>query len=354
MSYPSNKMSWTNRTDDVDDILAADINEVASELIATQTELDRVKLLNPAGSNKQIQYNNSGVTAGATHVEIEENDLTLSAHDPGTPPSAGKVKLFGRTVAGRILPAFMGPSGLDSSLQPLLARNKVAWFNPPGNANTVHQHGMVTIATGTATSANVATTNIHTAIKRLEYAVTTAAVTAVSGVRQANPQYYLGSSSTPYGGFTFITRFGPSRGAACNVTRRFWAGMTSITVAPTDVNPSGWAANGIGVGADAGDVNFQIMHRLGTGTMTKIDTGIPKSYVDNTEMFEVIMFKAPTGGNVTVQLTRLSDGLTFTHQINSNLPADTTLLTWQIWNSVGGTSAVIGISVASIYIETDY
>lgn len=347
-------MSWTNRTDDIDDILAADINEVASELIATQTELDRVKLLNPAGSNKQIQYNNSGVTAGATHVEVQDNDLALVVHEPGSTPTAGSVKLFGRSIGGRLLPAYMGPSGLDSALQPLLARNKVGWFNPPGNANTVHVLGLVATATGTATAANVATVNIHQAMRRLEYAVTTAAATAVAGLRQSTAQQHLGATNTPFGGFTFISRFGPSRGVACNATRRFWAGMTSITAAPTDVNPSTWATNGIGVGADADDVNFHIIHRAGTAAATKIDTGIPKAYADNTEMFELVIFTSPTSPGVTIQFTRLSDGLSFERTITTNLPTVTQLLTWQIWNSVGGTSAVIGVSVASVYIETDY
>lgn len=67
----------------------------------------------------------------------------------------------------------------------------------------------------------------------------------------------------------FIARFGPRRGAASNDTKRVWAGMTSITAAPTDVDPSTWATNGIGVGADSTDVNLQIMHRKSTSVMTQ-------------------------------------------------------------------------------------
>ena len=72
-------------------------------------------------------------------------------------------------------------------------------------------------------------------------------------------------------------------------------------------------------------------------------------------MFEVAIFTAPTGTPAAgVQLTRLSDGLTFSHVITSNLPAATTLLGFQAYNSVGGTNSVIGISLASLYLETDY
>lgn len=271
-------------------------------------------------------------------------------------PAAGTFGLFGRNVAGRILPACIGPSGLDTALQPYLARNKVGWFNPPGNANTVQVIGMITpTATGTATSAAVATTNIHTAARRLEYAMTSASSSAVAGARVAVVQYHIGSNSTPYGGFTFITRFGPSRGQASNSTRRFWAGLTSITAAPTDTNPSTWATNAIGVGADDTDTNWQIIHRAGTATATKIDTGIAKAYNDNTEFFELALFTAPTGTpTIRYQFTRLSDNLVFSGSITSNIPAETQLLTWQIWTSVGGTSSVVGVSIGSVYVETDY
>jgi hypothetical protein len=289
----------------------------------------------------------------AEHVVDGQLEFPLNAA-PTTPP-ADTVAIFGRRVAGRMLPAFIGPSGLDSSIQPWLARNKVAWYNPPGNATTVNQLGMAATATGTATSASVAVTNIHTAIRRLEFAVTTAATSAVAGLRSAALQYHIGDSGTPYGGFTFVARSGPSRGAASNATRRFWMGLTSITAAPTDVNPSTWAANAIGVGADSTDTNLHVMHRAATGTMTKIDTGFAKASADNSEMYDVVIFTAPSGSaSVGVQLTRLSDGAVFSTTITTNLPAVTQLLTWQMWTSVGGTSSVVGLSVASVYIETDF
>lgn len=306
------------------------------------------------GTEGALQFNKVGVIDGATRVAIHDDELILKYNSNTTVPPENSVKLFARKIAGRILPAYMGPSGLDSALQPFIARNKIGWFNPAGNSTTVHVLGVVGTGTGTTTAANVATTNIHTAMRRIEYAVTTAAVTAVAGLRQANAQQHIGTAAKPYGGFHFVARFGPSRGLACNATRRFWAGMTSITTAPTDVNPSTWATNGIGVGADSTDANFQIMHKTSTGTMVKVDTGISKKYADNSEMFEIAIFTAPTATSVVVQFTRLSDGAKFIHEITTNLPADTQLLTWQIWTSAGGTSSVIGLSIASVYIETDY
>ena len=309
---------------------------------------------NIPGTNNQVIHKSATGISAASNVEIENGYLRFPV---GLPTSSGSngVVIGGRSIAGRFFPAFVGPSGLDSSVQPLVARNKVGWFNPPGNATTVQTLGMNVSATGTATAANIATTNIHTAIRRLEYAVTVAATNAVAGIRSTALQYHIGDTNTPYGGFTFIARFGPSRGVVSNTTRRFWAGMTSQTGGPSDTNPSTWANNGIGVGTDSTDANFQIMHRNGTGTMTKINTGISKAYADSTEMFELALFTAPTGSaSVGVLFTRLSDNQTFSTTITTNLPSVTQLLTWQIWNSVGGTSSVVGMSIASVYIETDF
>ena len=312
----------------------------------------------PGGSSGQVQFNNAGAFSGASHVYVNNGLLELEVAEPPAAPPAGRMTLFARGVAGRNLPAFVGPSALESLLQPWLARSSVAWFKPPGNATTVQTMGMAApTATGTATAANVATANVHQAMRRLEYAVTTAATTAVAGARGAAAQYHLGTTGTQLGGLTFVARFGPSRGVAANTTRRFFAGLTSNTAAPTDADPTAgtvWA-NLVGVVADAADVNFHIAHRSGTGAVTKINTGIPKAYADNTEMFELALFSAPNQPTaVGYRFTRLGDGLAFSGTINTALPAASTLLTWQVWTSVGGTSAVVGVSVASVYIETDF
>ena len=313
--------------------------------------------VNTADAKLYTKHSNGDIVDLSGGGSGSNDPLDLISRENPTPPVDDTVRLFGRRIAGRMLPAYIGPSGLDSALQPWLARNKIAWFNPPGNGGTVNQFGMAVVTTGTATQANVGTANIHQAMRRLEYAVTTASTSAVAGIRGGQNQFHIGDTNTPFGGFTFIARFGPSRGAASNTTRRFFAGMTSSTAAPTDVDPSAgttWA-NIIGVGADAADTNFHIMHRTGTGQVAKIDTGIPKAYADNTEMFELALFTAPTGTpSVGIRFTRLSDGVHFSHTITTNLPTATTLLNWQIWNSVGGTSSVIGISIASVYIETDF
>lgn len=305
-------------------------------------------------------YTATGTNDGAKQVSVDrwneahqiDGQVDFPLVTTPTTPSPDNIGLLGRKVGGRMMMAQIGPSGLDTSLQPLLARNKVAWAQPNGNSTAISYMGLALTATGTATTANVAATNIHTVIRRIEYAVTTASTTAVAGFRSTAAQFFLG----PLGGFFSVCRFGPSRGVASNATRRGFIGFTSNTAAPTDVDVSSSAtwANLIGVGHDAADTNYQIMVRTGTSATTKIDTGIAKAATDTTEMYELALFSPPGGSYVGYEFTRLSDGASFSGTVSSNLPTAGTLLTYNAFNSVGGTSSVIGISLASLYIETDY
>ena len=62
----------------------------------------------PGGSTGDVQFNNGGAFAGAANVEIDGGDLLLMESVPTT-PTAG-VKMFGRKLANRMLPANVGPS----------------------------------------------------------------------------------------------------------------------------------------------------------------------------------------------------------------------------------------------------
>jgi hypothetical protein len=267
-------------------------------------------------------------------------------------PATDVMALFARKVAGRLLPAFVGPAGLDSSLQPLLARNKIGWVNPNGNGTVLGVMGLALTATGTATAANVATTNIHTWMRRLDYLVTTAATTAVAGWRSAAAQFGTGNGAG-LGGFFVVTRWGPATGVATSTTRCF-VGMTNSTAAPTDVEPS-TLVNCVGMGWDAADTNLQMFHNDASGTCTKIDLGasFPVPTADRTKAYDLALFCAPNSTTIYYQVTDLGTGAVASGSITTNIPSNTTLLAPRGWMSVGGTSSVIGIALMSLYTETD-
>jgi len=248
---------------------------------------------------------------------------------------------------------YIDPIGHDNAIQPLFGRNGMKIWQPAGNSTTITAIGAAALtATGTATAANVATTNRHTQIRGLEYLVTVAATTAVAGFRDGVAQYYL-SNSAGSGGFHFVCRFGPATGVA-TTTHRLFVGMTSATGAPTDVQPSS-LTNMFGVGYDAADNNIQFFNNDGAGTATKTDLGIAVPTADRASVYELAMYAAPNSTTIYYTFKDLAQGgSTVSGSVNTDIPAVNTLLAARGWMSVGGTSSVIGIALKSLYLESDY
>ena len=279
---------------------------------------------------------------------------------PTTPtPIPGNLVLFGRSIAGGMLPAFVGPSGLDSSLQPLLARNKIGFWCPAGNATTVPGVLGFTAYTGlgTGTARNVTTTNMFTRMRRLGY-VSVATAASFCGARVPVAQITLGTTigGIPVGGFRKIVRFGISDAATVAGARTF-VGIIGSTSAPTNVEPS-TLTNVIGMGHGAADTNFKIYFG-GSAAQTPIDLGanFPCNTL-STDVYELALFCAPGLTSVGWQVTRINTGNTasgtLTGTVGTQLPAVTTLLSYStLWRTNNATALAVALDIFSDYIETD-
>lgn len=299
----------------------------------------------------------SGTTKAISMVDLSagvfERPLAEFVSTDPSAPAAG-VRLFARKKGGRRLAAMIGPSGLDTSLQPFFGSNCVSFVRPNGNGTTLSTVGLALTATGTATAANWASTNLHSSMRRIDYLVTTAATTAVAGFRGAAQQFWRGNGAG-LGGFYYVCRWAPATGQA-TATKRAFCGMAASVAAPTDVNPS-TLLNILGMGKDAADANWQFMANDGTGTATKTDLGasFAVSSTDRAKVFELSMFCAPNSSTVDWQVTDLTTGSVATGTVSAaaDLPSNTTALNPWTYVSVGGTSSVIGLALFSLYIETD-
>lgn len=304
-------------------------------------------------------YTATGTNDGAKQVSkdrwnedhIISGEVTFPDVSSPAAPSSGNVNVFGRSVGGRMMFAFKGPSGLDATLQPHIGKNPTALWQADGNSTTITAIGAAALtATGTATAHNWASTNIYTQARKLEYLATTAATTAVAGFRGATAKWWRGNAAG-LGGFHMICRFAPCTGVTTS-TRRCFVGMANSTAAPTDVQPSS-ITNILGVGYDAADTNWQIMYNDGSGTATKVDTGMARPSADRTDWFELVIFCPPNGSTIYFQFTNLGTGVTYTANTTTDIPSNTTALAPRGWCSVGGTSSVVGIGLGSLYIESD-
>ncbi|MCG2690536.1 hypothetical protein L6249_00500 [Candidatus Parcubacteria bacterium] len=326
----------------------------------------------PGGSDTQIQFNdattfggdadftwnktNNTLGLGGTDTEITMKAIT---NEPAA-PSAGNLHIYAKSIAGRVLPKWVGPAGVDFAMQAFVATNKVAWWNPPGNAVTVPGVLGFTAPTAiiTATARTVATTRFFTRLKRLGYvSAATAGLLTGHYNAAAGTQNTIGDGAG-LGGFTYIVRFGTSDAATVAGARQF-VGMTSATAAPTNVEPS-TLLNSIGVGHGTADTNLKIYYG-GSAAQTPINLGA--NFPANTlsvDMYELILFASPAVNNaVGYRVLRLNtghiaEGTLTAATPGTQLPASTTLLGHRAWRCNNATALAVGLDIASVYIETDY
>jgi len=287
-------------------------------------------------------------TAGVMNVQLSDNA-------PSTPP-ANTVRLFRQKVGGRNMLAVRGPSGLDTVMQPHMARNKVAWWNPAGNTATAPPvvGFNAPTALGTATIRSVATTNMATRAKRMGY-VSAATAGSLSGHQNvsATSQFTVGNGSG-LGGWHSVTRFCVSDAAAVAGARMF-IGVRNAVAAPTNVEPD-TLTQCVGVAAISSSNNLHIVYG-GTAAQTKIDLGanFPANSL-SADLYELSLFSSPYSGDVYWQVTRLNTGDTASGQIvNSGaavLPTASLLLGVVAWRCNNATALAVGLDLAMHYVET--
>ncbi|MBN8629833.1 MAG: hypothetical protein J0L76_03140, partial [Rhodobacterales bacterium] len=308
----------------------------------------------PGGVSGKVQYNNAGAFAGAADMEIEGGQLRFPAIATPAAPASGGLKLFGQSLAGRMLPTCLGPSGLQSPLQPIISRSRIRLYVVVGNGGTDVNLGFALTTTGSVVAVNWAATNFRTRISWRRFGITTASATAVCGMRGNANMFTVGADIANAGGFYLAWTFSPGTGVA-NANHRLFVGMRSSTAAPTDVDPSS-TTNMVGVGYDSADTNMQIMHNDGSGTATKINLGasFPKPSADATKAYRIELFSPPgTTQLVGYLLTDLETGATASGTVTTDLPSTTTGLNVYSQMSVGGTSSVVGLDHGLVYMETD-
>lgn len=311
-------------------------------------DADELEVVDKSDTSMAASGTNKRIVAGDLRTEL----LRIPTTAAPAAPAAGII-LFSKNIGARSIPAFIGPAGLDSALQPMLSRKKVAWACG-GGGNTLTAMGVVLTATGTLTAPTYASTNLHQSVSRVEYLVTAASTTAVAGFRGSVANLWRGNAAG-LGGFYFSCRWGPATGVATTTNRAF-VGVRAATGAPTDVQPS-TLVSCIGMGWDAADTNIQLLSNDASGTCAKVDLGasFPVPTADRTSLYELVLFCKPNDTGISYQVTNLVTGAVASGTITAaaDLPSSTTFLLPFGYMSVGGTSSVIGLALLNLYVESD-
>ncbi len=319
------------------------------------------RVINTAGSLKTV-LNPSGAPAYGI-VEGSVGGLSLAAIADPSPPGAGLLSVYAKSLAGRIMPKWVGPSGFDTPFQAFLAFNKIGIWMPPGagSATVPGVFGYNTPAfVGTATARAITHTSLFSRLNRLGY-VSAAAAGSLTSMRQTTASIFIGDG-TGYQGFTKVIRFGCSDAAAItpgvNGARQF-VGIASQVTAPTNVQPS-TILNCIGVGHNAEDSNLKIMYG-GTTAQTPIDLG--PNFPANTlsvDAYELMLFSPGNqNGVVGYRVNRLNtdhvaEG-TLPTSNGVNLPATNLPLSYGFnFRSNNNTALAVGLDYISDYFEKDF
>ena len=304
----------------------------------------------PAGTD-EFAVNQGGTSKKVTLALMLTNDhhagyIEFDAITDPSAPAAGDLRIYTKSVAGRIVPKWIGPSGLDTMFQASLAANNITMWLPGTGTTAAINFGVSWTISATQAHPTIATTNLMTSMKRATFTCTTTS-TAQSGIRTAAPICFRGNA-TGLGGFFFAARFGILTYVS---TMRIWCGLSGVSGALSG-DPS--AQNDtVAMTKDSGETTWQVMTR-DTTAASKTSTGRTTAAATNTNIFDFYAFCKPNDTHVYVRVVDI-DGTVLVDNVDktSNLPTNTTALYAHCETQSTVASSVPAIFLNKIYIESD-
>lgn len=289
-----------------------------------------------------LAYGGVGPLTEATVVDY------AATGDPSAPAS-GHMLSYAKSIAGRIMPKFVGPSGIDTAVQPAFFGSGIRIL-APGSGTAMSVFGMpAPTAVGTVAHPNISAGNLRTQTRR---ATVTSAATANSAAELRTGAVECWRGNTPgQGGFFVSTRFAISSTTA---SQRTAVGLFSAIAATATTQVPSTLTNVIVMGNDGADANMHIMHNDGSGNCTKINLGANFPSTNTSAVYEVIFFAPPNANFVNYRVIRLDTGDTAEGTITTDLPDQATFLSWHAYANNGGTAAAVVLEVMRYYLETDY
>jgi hypothetical protein len=295
----------------------------------------------------KVRVSVGGGASSNVVCDFNENGINLPVKASWTAPTEG-LNVFNRSRAGRNLLTIVGPSGIDTALQPAMFGNSIyMWL--PGTATTVSiNFGTNFTARNAGTGAaqahpTKASTNALTSMNRATFSSGTTA-TGASGVQSGATVAWRGNAAG-LGGFFFFARFAVETHAAD--TRNF-IGLSANNAAMA-ADPSTWNHT-IGLCKDVADTNWQLLSR-GTAA-TKTDTGLA---VAADTILDLTLFCKPNDTKITARLVNTVTGAVYLDNVDvtANLPGNTTFMFMQAHHQSTTTATATLLALNRLYCETD-
>lgn len=321
-----------------------------------------------AGSSTQIQLNFNGQLYADSSFTYDPASDTLSLSGTNTSivfngittepaaPAAGTGRLYAKSIADRIVPKWIGPSGVDYLLQSHFGGNNIRVWR--GGATTVATTFASTTGTMPYTGASptaptipaLAATNLLTQTRRSTISTSGTAGT-IAYIRSNQTEVWRGNA-TGLGGFFVIMRFALT--GTLQTGLRCFAGLVDVVANPTNVNPrTTTTPGGVGLACAANTGNWSIVNNITGTARTALDLGASFP-VNNTAMMELVLFTPPNGSVISWRVTNLSTNVSTNGTLSTNIPANTTFLAPTMWVTNNTTAAAQTMDFVSCYIETDF
>lgn len=285
-------------------------------------------------------------------IDVQSGGLQLLAQSDPASPAANNLRIYAKDIAGRIMPKWIGPAGVDTPFQASLGFNRVAMAIPNGTANCGTGYTLLGLALtggGTCTAPALATSSLRNSVRRIRYSTGTTAGTSTYQ-RASTPQVWRGNAAG-LGGFFFTTRFSMS---TTQTNNRVFVGMNDIVANPTtnvDYSTS-TASNKIGVTISADTGNWRFMtNTAGTApTVTDLGATVP---VNTTDLYELVLYSAPNGSSIGYRLQNITTGAQVSGSASTNLPANNVFLSPFYYANNNATAAAVILDNAGWYLESD-
>jgi len=310
-----------------------------------------IKLVGPSSAGagtSEGAYIGTGWNIG---LDIQSGGIQLATQNTPPTPTANNLRIYSQSIAGRVLPMWVGPSGITTPFQASLGFNRVSIVMPAGGTTLttfVGGFGSTFTNTGTANNPTPTSTNLFTSTRRATFSTGTTAGTVASH-RQSVLQVWRGNAAGR-GGFFYTIRFGTDTLVSGN---RAFVGMADSVSAPTNVDPTTSTTPGkigMAINSNTGDWNF-VNNITGTApTVTNLGASFP---VNTTDLYQLVMFSPEDGTSITYSVTDISTGATVTASVSTNIPSNTTFLAPNFWITNNATAAAAILDFGGWYMESD-
>lgn len=314
----------------------------------------------PGGADTQVQFNDAGAFGGDADLTWTKgtNTLALGGADTGVvlqkvtnepaAPGANLVRIYGQSDANRIIAKMRHAAGAPQYLQPAWFSNSIALVQPgattvPGVAGIPATTNVGTVSHPTPTS-----TNLLSQARRIQV-VSAGAGNSVSEIRETVAYWWVGNAAG-LGGFFFNCCYGFTSTVA---GQRHIVGLTASTGAIATTQSPSSLTDCVFFGNDAADTNWQFMNNDNAGTCTKADLGASFTPQMSNELFDFTIYCPPNGATIGYRAVRLSDGSVAEGTVSSNLPTNTTFLTFHVYMNNNAVASAVTLAFTRLYLESD-